>query len=276
MLKIETKKYLIIIAVIGLLIFLHFTKILQPAESIINITFRPILVSFYQFGSWWQVAFQTKPDENQLLAKLKQMENQLNQLITENARLKVLEEENQSLRQHLRFFSKNPVKFILANIIAKGELANPSEENQKIIIDKGGNDGLLPGLAVVSPTIYQSSNQGIIIGKITAVKENLAEVNLIINQNCKLAVSLQNQNKTSGISHGELGLTIKMEFIPQTEEIKTGEIVITSGLEQKISRGLVVGKISQVIKESNELWQSAVIEPIIDVNQLTIVAILLP
>jgi len=52
--------------------------------------------------------------------------------------------------------------------------------------------------------------------------------------------------------------------------------VVTSGLEEKIPGGLVIGKVTKVNSDSNEVWQSADIEPLIDFDHLTMVSILLP
>jgi cell shape-determining protein MreC len=38
----------------------------------------------------------------------------------------------------------------------------------------------------------------------------------------------------------------------------------------------VVGKVVDVESESNEVWQSAVIEPIVNFNNLTIVSVVIP
>ena len=71
-------------------------------------------------------------------------------------------------------------------------------------------------------------------------------------------------------------LTVNMVFISQTEKIEIGNIVVASGLEKNIPRGLVIGRVSKVEKESNELWQSAVIEPIANLDELIIISVLLP
>ena len=265
--KVGTKKLLTFIAVIALLIFLHITRILTPVELFITSIARPILSGFYSVSSSMRVAYNEQTSKKDLLARIKQLESQANQLTVENAKFKMLEQENQILRQHLKFLTKNEQNYILCNIISRGSIDNPIA--QGIIIDKGAKDGLSPGLAVVS-------SQGIIVGKIIAVKNNLAEIYLITNQSCKLAARMHNQNKTSGIVQGELGLTARMKFIPQTEKIKIGDLAVTSGLERGVPSGLVIGKVSQIIKESNELWQSAIIEPLADLDELIIVSVLLP
>jgi len=276
MVKFQTKRYAIVIAVIGLLIFLHFSNLLLPVESFINNYTRPILASFYSFSSKLRLTYNQRTSKTDLAERVKQLENQVNQLIGENVELKMAETENQFLRQQLKFLSTNQSKYQIANIVSRGGLSEAAKSSQTILIDKGIADGIVTGLAVVSPNILEADSQGIIIGKVRSVKQHLSEINLITNPQCKLAVALLNQSKTNGIIHGELGLTVKMEFIPQTEEVKIGDLIVTSGLEQNINRGLVVGKITEVIKENNDLWQSAVIEPMINLDDLTIVAVLIP
>ncbi len=276
MVKLEAKRYVILLAVVGLLIFLHFSNLLLPVESFINNYTRPILTSFYSFSSKFRITYNQRTNKTDLAERVKQLENQVNQLIGENVELKMAETENQFLRQQLKFLSTNQSKYQIANIVSRGELSETAKSSQTILIDKGIADGIVTGLAVVSPNILEADSQGIIIGKVGSVKQHLSEINLITNPQCKLAVALLNQSKTNGIIHGELGLTVKMEFIPQTEEVKIGDLIVTSGLEQNINRGLVVGKITEVIKENNDLWQSAVIEPLINLDDLTIVAVLIP
>ncbi len=267
--KPSTKKLITLMAVIALLIFLHITKILAPIESFVARMLNPMFSGFYSVSSSVRATYNEQTSKKDLLAHIKQLESQTNQLTVENAKFKILEQENQILRQHLKFLTKDEQSYVLSNIISRGSIDSLMAQGNTVIIDKGAKDGLLPGLAIVS-------SQGIIVGKIIAVKNNLAEAYLITNQACKLAATMQNQDKTSGIVQGELGLTVRMEFIPQTEEIKIGDTVITSGLEQNIPRGLIIGKVTQIIKESNELWQSAIIEPLVDLDELIIVSVLLP
>ena len=276
MLKLNVKKYIIIAAVILLLIFLHYAKLLSPLESFLNQSLKPIFSGFYSLSADLNKTYLDKTAKQDLAAELKQAEEKVNQLIAENVKLRFLEEENSVLRKHLNFLNKDNRRYLIANIISRGELTGSSgESGQSAVIDKGSADGLFAGLAVVSSTAMGTSSQGVIIGKIANVKEHIAEIYLVTNKNSKLAASIFGENKTSGIASGELGLTIKMNFIPQTENIKEGDIVATSGLEQSIPRGLVIGRVTKVNKENNEVWQSATIEPLVDLDTLSIVSILL-
>lgn len=274
MFKIKTKDIFVFMAVIGLLIFLHFIKVLQPIENIIIFILNPLTSGIHSVSTDLRTAYDKQTDKRDLLKVVLDLEERTKQLMVENTELDNLREENEKLRQHLKFLTKNEFDYILANIIFRDVLEDSTSLSQVIIIDKGSQDGLYPGLAVVS-------SQGILVGKVAEVKKNIAKVLLVTDSKCKLAAAMQSQDsheayKTIGVAEGELGLTIKMNFIPQTKKIEVGDTVVTSGLEKDIERGLLIGQVTQVDNSSNEVWQSVTIEPLADLDDLFIVSILLP
>lgn len=73
-----------------------------------------------------------------------------------------------------------------------------------------------------------------------------------------------------------MGLTIKLEMVAQSELLQIGQEIVTSGLEPAVPQNLLIGRISQVNKENNALWQDAVLEPLADPNQLSFVSVIIP
>ncbi|MDO8667809.1 MAG: rod shape-determining protein MreC [bacterium] len=276
MLRINLKKYVYIVVALVLLLVLHYAKLLNPVESFLAKRLNPVFKIFYSLSSGLNRTYSDQTAKVDLAAKLKEAGVMINRLTAENVELKFLKEENLALRKQLNFLEKSGKRYLMANIISRGELEGEPADSRSVLIDKGLRDGLFAGLAVVSFVSSGETSQGVIIGKIVNVKDNLSEIYLVTNKNCKLAAAILGEEKTSGIAAGELGLTIKMEFIPQTENIKAGDLVATSGLEQNIPRGLVIGRVTKVIKENNEVWQSATIEPQIDLASLSVISILLP
>lgn len=276
MIRPNIKKYFTILAVILLLLVLHYAKLLNPVESVLAKGLNPIFKVFYSFSSGLSQTYVDQTAKIDLAAELKEAREITNRLTAENVELKFLKEENSTLRKQLNFLASSGKRYLMANIISRGELQGEPGDSRSVLIDKGAKDGLFAGLAVVSSSGSGDQSQGVIIGKIVNVKDNLSEIYLVTDKNCKLAAAILGEKKTSGIVTGELGLTIKMEFISQTENIKEGDLVATSGLEQNIPRGLVIGRVTKVIKENNEVWQSATIEPQINLDSLAVVSILLP
>jgi rod shape-determining protein MreC len=260
------KKSAFLAAVIILLIFFHYVGLLKKPEGIIIGTLNPFSRFFY--GLSLKISSSSGPavggESQQIIDSL---ESQNRELVVENAELKNLEEENRLLRQQLNFFSNNKHAYILADIISYDY--SSLEQDQSLIINRGSNDGIVKGLVL-------TDSQGAVIGRITDVQDNISRACLINAASCKFTVSIQDEGKTSGIAEGDLGLSVKMNFIPMSESISEGSNVVTSGLEKNIPRGLVIGRVSNVSHENNEIWQSATIEPLADLRHLIFASIILP
>ena len=238
-----------------LVIFLHFIKVLAPIENLAVSTVRPLATFLYGSGSSISHSYEENKQQKDIFAKDDSLEKEVARLTVENAQFKELEQDNIKLRAQLNFLSANKYKNVLSNVISQNLVFDIKEGDQDIVIDKGTKDGIKEGLGVVN-------ENGVIIGKISEARDHLSKVCLTTNRNCKFAATIQNQNRTMGITEGDLGLTVKMNYIPQSEKINNGDTVITSGLGGNISRGLVIGKVSQINNHSNEIWQDVNIEPL--------------
>ncbi len=265
MIKKSNKKLFVFAAVIGLLIFFHFIKILRPIENIIITTLNPVISGMYSVGSDLETVYVDHNDKKDLAKIVLELEKENKSLNVENAKLKNVEDENRKLRQHLKFLEENKYNYILSNIISR-DMFN---EDRSVLIDKGYKDGIREGYAVVD-------SYGIVVGKIIEAKENISKIYLITNSKCKFASSVQNRDKTIGIAEGDLGLIVKMNLIPQKEIINIGDNVVTFGFNGKVPKGLLIGRVKEVEKGSNEVWQEAIIESSADLDSLTIVSVLLP
>lgn len=263
------KTIIIYTAVIGLLVFLYLMGLLKPIETVALKVLNPITSRLYRVSTDIRKTYSDRTTKHGLQIEIDELHDQINSLLEEKAELENIKEENKVLRDNLRFLSKKEYNYSLANILSRDSAIDKNGRTESVIIDQGTKDGLAVGLAVVN-------GKGILVGKISEVKDAIARVNLTNNENCKIAATALNDDRTSGITEGELGLTIKMSFIPQDREININDIIVTSGLEPMIPRGLIIGRVIEVDKENNELWQEAIIEPIIDPDELIIVTVLNP
>lgn len=270
MLKIaKHKPFLIFIVVFGLLFFLHSVRALEPLENFLLGSLKPLNSGLYSWGNSLNRSYAERQSQGDLSAQVASLRSEVAQLLVERASWQEIDEENKKLRQQLNFLSTNKFQTLSAKVLARETLAESSGMSGSLVIDKGSQAGLRVGLGVISP-------EGVIIGKIIDLKDTSAEICLATSPECKLAAAIQNQNKTQGLTDGDLGLTIRMSYIPQLEKISPGDIVVTSGLGDSIPRGLLIGKVVQVHSASNEVWQEATIESPLNLNDLTIVAVVIP
>ena len=270
MLKIKKNKTSVIFLVVFLLlVFFHSVKLLQPLENFLLYLVKPVSGRLYNYGAEFTKSYRARNSQIDLNARVENLTNEVARLTVLNSKYLSLEEENNKLSSILKFNNENSWKTVAVSIIGRETLAAIGNESQDIIINKGSNDGLRLNLGLIN-------EEGVVVGKIIDLKPATAKICLTTSPGCQLAASLQNQNKTLGIVEGDLGLTIKMSYIPQLEKINVNDIVITSGLGGDIPRGLVIGKVQSVRNESNEIWQSATIEPLVNMDNLTVLAVIIP
>jgi rod shape-determining protein MreC len=137
-----------------------------------------------------------------------------------------------------------------------------------IIIDRGSADGLTNGHPVIV-------GNGLLIGKLVRVDEHTSVVRLLSDYQSRVAATVVNREKSLGLVEGGYGLTVKLDLIPQNEVIRPGDVIITSGLEAYIPRGLVIGTVEVVEKKTQEPFQQAIIKTAADLHSITLVSILL-
>jgi len=259
----------LIIVVVVLLIFFNWIGLLGWLKQGISAVLQPMLKSAHSVSSEIKGDEFANLNEAELIALLKQTQSEHNKLVADNAQLRYLQEENNVLRAYAGFFERSKYHQVIADVISRNTIDSNYLQNSNVIINRGSEDGIIIGLLAVDQS-------GMVVGKVTQVEKGIAEVSLINSRRCNLGVSLQDQARTIGITEGETGLTVAINFIPQTEVIREGDVIVTSGLENNIPRGMVVGKISQAEKENNEIWQRAVVEPYINLEDLMMVAVILP
>lgn len=259
----STRFSVILLAVVALLIFLHYVSILKPVENLLIRVFSPLQTLVYSIGVKFNSLYTDLPQGQNLIEANKQLKEEVDQLIAENARLKVLAKENEAISSLNDFLAHSNLRGVGAKVIGK----NPETNFQAIILDKGTKDGVKVDMPVVT-------SDGILAGKIFKVKNNSAEAILINDPRSRLAAMVENETESKGILMGEHGLSLKMELIPQNEIVKENDAVVTSGLEPTIPRGLVIGKITRVLTEPNSFFQTAWIRPLVKVDNLTVVLVL--
>lgn len=242
------KKYYFLVITVLLLIFFHFLGWLTPAQNFIRYLFKPVLQK--------STLVRTTTEDNDLI-KLQQ--TNINLL----AQLKIAQQENEILKKMLEFKNKSALKLITAAVVGR----NFDLTDQTVIINVGIEQGVNIGDVALS-------GEGILIGKIIQTEKNTSIIRLLNDNQSKIAVTILNNDKSLGIIQGGYGLSIKMLFIPRNEIIKVGDVVVTSGLEKNIPKGLVIGVVEAVENEANQPFQQAIITPAQNLGKITFVSVL--
>ncbi len=217
--------------------------------------------------------------KDELLKENKGLREKVNDLLIENSQLKIYREENKSLREALNFFLKQRYNFVLANVI--GQIKEAPSAQIGLIIDLGEKDGIKPGYPVVfSKSILQNDekeSQGFLIGKVIKVNPYSSFVRLITDYQSVFAGTVLNEKENVDcLVQGVHGFYLSLSLIPVDKEVKRGDIVVTSGKERYIPKGLIIGEIEDVEIKSGELFQDVLARPLIPFKEINLVAVLKP
>lgn len=124
------------------------------------------------------------------------------------------------------------------------------------------------------------SQEGFLVGQITATSDNSCQVQTITNVN--ISVSIENQ--TTGVIEGNLqgytDISNKQQSIiynlPQDTQMKAGDEIITSGVGNIYPKNLRIGKVLSIEDNKATISKSAVVEPYVNFSKLKYVLIVIP
>ncbi len=142
---------------------------------------------------------------------------------------------------------------------------DPSPFLNYVIINIGSNDGIRPGMPVVT-------EKGL-AGRIDAVIAEAARVQLITDSASVVNVRLQNA-ATNAILSGSLTGELTLDMISQDVNVQAGDVVLTSGLGGGYPPNLLIGQVTSVRKLDYELFQQATVQPLVDFDHLQYVLVI--
>ena len=187
----------------------------------------------------------------------------LNKAIEKNSECIETEISNQRFRKFLNFQKTIPNDTIAAQVVGK----DPSPWFKTIIIDKGMSDGARIGLPVVIP-------EGA-VGQIIEVAGNYSKVLLLIDRNSAID-SIAQRTRARGIIKGYSDGLYLFQYVLGKYEIKEGDTVISSGLDNVFPKGLRVGQVQSISQKNSGIFQEIVVVPFVDFEKLEEVMIVLP
>ena len=167
-----------------------------------------------------------------------ELEALANRLMVENLRLKELERENDTLRQLLNFTRSNPqFSYQPTTIVGRSVGVDPTNLLYYVYVDVGARDSVARNMPVVT-------DRGL-VGRVTAVGPNSAQVLLLIDPASAVNAIIQNSRAT-GIVQGNIDGTLTMDRIPPNETVNPGDIVMTSGLGGNFPDKIVIGQVTTI------------------------------
>jgi rod shape-determining protein MreC len=200
-------------------------------------------------GMWsGYVALQQVQQEN---AALKQ-ELQTLQIRLQQERAEAQRTDN--LRQLLELRERAQLDTTAAEVIAGAA----SPDFRTVTIDKGTSHGVGGDMAVISPAG--------VVGRVVLPSARASQVQLLIDLNAA-AGALIERTRVQGVVVGVTNGMLNMRYVPGTADVKTGDLVVTSGIDGIYPKGFVIGTIDHVERGAGEYHEIA-IRPAVDFSRL--------
>lgn len=220
----------------------------EPVGALLMWILRPLQIAGQGTANWIK-GFRDRYDtlagfrsENDRLRK------RLQTLEIERQRLLEAEATNRRLQQLLDFRNELPAGAITASIIAN----SATSWFQSCTLNKGSADGLRKGMGVVTPLG--------VVGKVVAVTGRTAKVLLVTDPNSGIDVLVQ-RTRSRGIVSGSLESGTVLKYVKRSEDVQEGDRLVTSGLDNIFPKGLLVGTVIKVRKQSRGLFQTVEVWP---------------
>ena len=159
-----------------------------------------------------------------------------------------------NLRQLLELRERANLDTVAAEVIAGAA----SPDFKTVTIDKGSSDSLETDMAVISPAG--------VVGRIILPSRRASKVQLLIDRNAA-AGALIERTRVQGVVVGIGDGMLHMQYVPGTADVKTGDLVVTSGIDGIFPKGFVIGTIDHADRGAGA-YHEIVIRPAVDFSRL--------
>jgi rod shape-determining protein MreC len=230
---------------------------------------RLVLNPFVSTQSWIASRYQgiqefvnAPQDTARLRQRNAELENEVSRLQTQIIELQQQLAETKVLSALVDFARANPEnRYQAAAVIAR----DPSPFLHYLIINRGSDDGLRRGMPVVT--------QHGLVGRVAAVTAGASRIQMITDPGSTVNIRLEPSGSQAAL-HGSLTSDITLDMIPQELNIQPGDLVLTSGLGGSYPSNILVGQVSGIRSQDQDIFQRATLQPVVDFSQIDIVLVI--
>jgi rod shape-determining protein MreC len=182
-----------------------------------------------------------------------------------NSRVIAAEEVYQANRHLAQLLDvKNTIKAPTLTATVIGEDVSPW--NGTLVIDRGSSSGIAEGMAVVAA-------DGV-VGQVVKVAHSSSRVLLLTDHSNGIAATIQ-RSRARGVVKGKGDGLCQLEFTTREEDVKVGDIVVSSGIGGVFLKGLPIGEVTMVKRGEYGIFQTVTIQPSVNISHLEDVLVVL-
>ncbi|MBQ9993631.1 MAG: rod shape-determining protein MreC, partial [Clostridia bacterium] len=172
-----------------------------------------------------------------------------------------VKQENERLKKLLDIKEDNEdFKFAAATVISR----DASDEFYGFIIDKGS----LHGVEFLDPVITEDG----LVGYVSQLGPISSKVTTIFSPSTDVG-AIDRRTLDGGVLSGDSELAkngfTKLSYLQRDCDVTAGDIIVTSGLGGIYPKNLIIGEVSEIKAESQDISLYAVITPLADITACT-------
>jgi len=217
---------------------------------------------------WIELASDRGEEIERLRQQNEELTRRLNVVEAQSQGLASLRAQNELLTALLDVRSSLDYRTVAAEVISK----RTTDQERVISLDRGTDAGIEEGDPVIGPG-------GALIGQVAEVGPNFSRVLLISDTRVNVA-GLIESSRAVGLISGQLERPLQMVNIPAELSVTLGESVVTAGIElaegirSPYPKGLLIGIIVDVQRSPDQLFQTALVRPVADLERLEYVLVI--
>ena len=260
-----TNRYLLVglsLFCILMMVFSSFSdKVSGPFKVLANVTVIPLQQGINQIGGWLGDLSDNFETLQQLRTENEKLQEQVDSLVTENSTLQEERYELERLRELYQLDQNySDYEKTAAHVIGK----DSGNWFSTFTIDKGSEDGIEVDMNVMA-------GSGL-VGIVVEVGPSWAKVRSIIDDSSNVSGMVLSTSDRCIVS-GDLSLMddgqIRFEQMENNEnEVSVGDQIVTSYISDKYLQGILIGYVSEVTVDSNNLTRSGYITPAVNFKDL--------
>lgn len=268
-----SSKYLLLIltgvCITAMLLSFTFNISGGPLNAVAGYVFIPMQNGINQVGGWLSVQADNLESLSEVMAENEELKKKVEELTVELNTTKLERYELENLRELYKLDQKYPsYDKVAANVIGK----DAGNWFNTFTIDKGTNDGIEVNMNVMA-------GSGL-VGIVTDVGPNYAKVKAIICDTSSVSgmVLTTSDNIIVNGSLQKMTESMTIEFSglnDRDNEVEVGAPVVTSYVSYDYQQGILIGYISTITTDSNNLTRSGTITPAVDFEHIEEVLVIL-
>lgn len=227
----------------------------DPVGPLLMALMRPLQIGARVTVVKWKEFRQGYLKLRNVTSENQRLQARITELEAERDRLLEVEATNRRLRDLLDFRSQLPAGSVTAAVIAN----SASTWFHSFVLNKGSADGVVRGMAVVSP-------EGV-VGQVVAAASSGSKVLLITDPHSGVDV-IDQRSRARGIVSGSIDSGPVLKYAKRSEDVREGDRLITSGLDGIFPKGLLVGTVTKVRKKSFGLFQYVEVALAVDPSEI--------